>query len=50
VKVPAGKYELKIEGDVFYVYRKRVRVEVGKTESLSVTLLPQRSGGMIKIR
>lgn len=50
LKVPAGKYELKIEGNLFRVYRKIVRVEVDKTETVNVKLWPMGTGGTLKIR
>jgi hypothetical protein len=50
VQLPAGEYQLKIEFNGFRDYRKRVRIEADKTETISATLRPLPPAGTMKVK
>jgi hypothetical protein len=51
LKVPAGEYQLKVEGEGFEVYiKKRVRIKADKTETISVAVAVRAAPGVMKLK
>ncbi|MBD0372453.1 MAG: carboxypeptidase regulatory-like domain-containing protein [Pyrinomonadaceae bacterium] len=50
VRLPVGEYQLTIESNGFKVYKKRVRVEADKTDTINVTIWPGGGSHPFKIK